>query len=136
MVNAARTKYRNPRYFRGAASPYNWIYTTCSTYTLNCKPFWVLSRLWLFAPTGRRGNRKSGHRVEFAIFKCKIRQVLGGDWTTLRALRAANDAFSFDFKDQLQRYPLLIIPLIIPLYAPQVDRMDFLLVDYIFRCDP
>ena len=70
--------------------------------------------------------------MEFAIFKCKIRQVLGGDWTTLRA---ANDAFSFDFKVQLQRYPLLIIPLIIP-HAPQVDRMDFLLVDYVFRCDP
>lgn len=75
----------------------------------------------------------SGHRVEFGIFKSKIPQVLGRDWTTLRA---ANDEFSFDFKVQLQRYPLLIIPLIIPLNAPQVDRMDFLLVNYIFRCDP
>ena len=75
----------------------------------------------------------SGHRVEFGIFKSKIPQVLGRDWTTLRA---ANDEFSFDFKVQLQRYHLLIIPLIIPLNAPQVDRMDFLLVNYNFRCDP
>ena len=51
MVNAESIKYLNPRYFRLAASPFNWVCTTSSTYPRLSAIFDALG-VWLFNPIG------------------------------------------------------------------------------------
>ena len=142
MVNAASIKSWNPRYFGVAASQFNWECTSSSTYPRFSAILGAFAALVVYSNWCETTNSRATELI--SGYSNKIPRVLGRDWTTLNpktTLRAANDLvfffFFFFFKVQLQHYLPLIIPMIIPLQAPQVDLMYFFLdVVYIFRCDP